>query len=474
MLDGQIRTLRESLDSNGFSNLPIMAYSAKFASKLYDPFFKEGTQSALTHGDKRTHQMPIGNSDEAMREIALDIEEGADIVMVKPALFYLDVVYRAKAEFNMPLAVYYVSGEFAMFDAAARLGRLDKNAITFEALRCMKRAGADIMITYAAKQAAKYLNSKTISVSDSVPEFELVARAVQFLKRHSRSARKASGPKMEIVLVGLNHRTATVELRERVAFTHAQAREAGDATPFERDYSTKCSSSPLAIAARFTEYRESASFADIERFFASYHQVPLAELNHAFYRHSGIEAVRHIYRVASGLDSMLLGEARKFSARCATPIKWRWSAVPRGGYSIVCSRPRWKWERECEAKRFWVCGRFPWLSPVVQACRANFGRLKRKASLDFRRGSDERASGPAPSLAWPARHAPSKSHCDEHAEESRQKVRRGSDASGKPIQQTLGLARSRRRIGLKSRSLSSLAQMLGSEARHARGSRPLS
>ncbi len=173
MLDGQIRTLRESLDSNNFSNFPIMAYSAKFASKLYDPFFKEGTQSALTHGDKRTHQMPIGNSDEAMREIALDIEEGADIIMVKPALFYLDVVYRAKAEFNMPLAAYNVSGEFAMIDAAARLGRLDKNAIMFEALRCLKRAGADIMITYAAKQAAKYLNSKTVSVGDSVPEFSL-------------------------------------------------------------------------------------------------------------------------------------------------------------------------------------------------------------------------------------------------------------------------------------------------------------
>jgi porphobilinogen synthase len=173
MLDGQIRTLRDSLDSNGFSNLPIMAYSAKFASKLYDPFFKEGTQSALTHGDKRTHQMSIGNSDEAMREIALDIEEGADIIMVKPALFYLDVVYRAKAEFNMPLAVYNVSGEYAMIDAAARLGRLDKNAVTFEALRCLKRAGADIMITYAAKQAAKYLNSKTISVGDLVPEFGL-------------------------------------------------------------------------------------------------------------------------------------------------------------------------------------------------------------------------------------------------------------------------------------------------------------
>ena len=106
-----------------------MAYSAKFASKLYDPFFKEGTQSALTHGDKRTHQMPIGNSDEAMREIALDVEEGADIIMVKPGLFYLDVVYRAKMEFDMPLAVYNISGEYAMIDAAARLGRLDETRL---------------------------------------------------------------------------------------------------------------------------------------------------------------------------------------------------------------------------------------------------------------------------------------------------------------------------------------------------------
>src|SRR5579864_835765 len=121
MLDGQIQTMRHALDSRGFQNLPIMAYSAKFASKLYDPFFKEGTHSTLAFGDKRTHQMDFSNSDEAMREIALDIEEGADIEMVKPALFYLDVVYRAKQEFKMPLAVYDVSGEYAMIDAAARL-----------------------------------------------------------------------------------------------------------------------------------------------------------------------------------------------------------------------------------------------------------------------------------------------------------------------------------------------------------------
>jgi porphobilinogen synthase len=157
MLDGQIGTLRHALDASGFENLPIMAYSAKYASKLYDPFFHEGTQSALAHGDKRTHQMPVCNSNEAMREIALDIEEGADIIIVKPGLFCLDIVYRAKQQFQMPIAAYNVSGEYAMIDAAARLGRLDKNAILYEALASMKRAGADILITYAAKQAARCL-----------------------------------------------------------------------------------------------------------------------------------------------------------------------------------------------------------------------------------------------------------------------------------------------------------------------------
>jgi porphobilinogen synthase len=157
MLDGQIRAMREIMDGGGFQNTPIMAYSAKYASKLYDPFFKEGTQSHLSHGDKKTHQMDSGNSNEAMREIALDIEEGADIIMVKPALYYLDIVYRAKTEFQMPLATYNVSGEYAMIDAAARIGRLDKKLIMMEALTSMKRAGADIIITYFAKEVAKEL-----------------------------------------------------------------------------------------------------------------------------------------------------------------------------------------------------------------------------------------------------------------------------------------------------------------------------
>ncbi len=168
MLDGQIQTMRQALDSHGFQNLPIMAYSAKFASKLYDPFFKEGTHSSVAFGDKRTHQMDCSNSDEAMREIALDIEEGADIVMVKPALFYLDVVYRAKQEFKMPLAVYDVSGEYAMIDAAAHMGRLNRDAIMMEALTCMKRAGADIIITYFAKRAAELLNHRERAASTQI------------------------------------------------------------------------------------------------------------------------------------------------------------------------------------------------------------------------------------------------------------------------------------------------------------------
>lgn len=176
MLDGEVAAMRQALDSQGFQNVAIMAYSAKFASKLYEPFFKEGTQSALTNGNKKTHQMPFYNSNEAMREIALDIEEGADIIMVKPALFYLDIVYRARQEFNMPLAVYNVSGEYAMIDAAARLGRLDKNRIMFEALACMKRAGADIIITYAAMQVAQCLKGKQVSIEEeSLPDPAMVA-----------------------------------------------------------------------------------------------------------------------------------------------------------------------------------------------------------------------------------------------------------------------------------------------------------
>ena len=157
MLDGQIKTMRAALDQRGFVNNVLMAYSAKFASRLYDPFFKEGTQSNVTFGDKRSHQMDYANSTEALREIALDIEEGADIVMVKPAMFYLDIVYRAKERFKMPLAVYNVSGEYAMVKAAAEVGKLDENALKLEILTSFKRAGADIIISYHAKEIAALL-----------------------------------------------------------------------------------------------------------------------------------------------------------------------------------------------------------------------------------------------------------------------------------------------------------------------------
>jgi len=172
MLDGQIEVMRHALDSHGFENIPIMAYAAKFASKLFDPFFRHGTHSPLAFGDKRTHQMDYRNSDEAMREIAMDIEQGADIVMVKPALFYLDVVYRAKQQFHMPLAVYNVSGEYAMIEAAAQLGFLDKDAVMMEALTCLKRAGADLLITYFSKQAARLLSKSWRSETETIAQMQ--------------------------------------------------------------------------------------------------------------------------------------------------------------------------------------------------------------------------------------------------------------------------------------------------------------
>ena len=156
MLDGQVRTLRTALDKHGFTDTAIMGYSVKYASKLYDPFFKS-VKSAVAFGDKRTHQMDFRNSDEAMREMALDIEEGADIVMVKPALFYLDIVQGAKSEFKMPLAVYNVSGEYAMLKAAAQNGWLDEKPAVLEMLTGFRRSGADIILTYWAQQAAKWL-----------------------------------------------------------------------------------------------------------------------------------------------------------------------------------------------------------------------------------------------------------------------------------------------------------------------------
>lgn len=158
MIDGQIKTMRNALDENGFQETLIMGYSSKYASKLYDPFFKGGTESTVTYGDKKTHQMDIGNGEEALREIALDIEEGADIVMVKPGMYFLDIVYRAKEKFGMPLAVYNVSGEYTMIKSAAELGRIDEKAVMLETLISFKRAGADLILTYFAKDVAAILN----------------------------------------------------------------------------------------------------------------------------------------------------------------------------------------------------------------------------------------------------------------------------------------------------------------------------
>ena len=156
MMDGRIGAIRTALDRNGFSDTPIMAYSAKYSSGFYGPF-REAAESTPQFGDRKTYQMDFGNSDEAMREIVLDIQEGADIVMVKPALSYLDVIRRAKDNFNIPICAYNVSGEYSMVKAAARNGWLDGEKVTMEVLTSIKRAGADVIITYFAKEAAALL-----------------------------------------------------------------------------------------------------------------------------------------------------------------------------------------------------------------------------------------------------------------------------------------------------------------------------
>ena len=156
MMDGRVAAIREALDDASFVETPIMAYSAKYASVFYGPF-REAADSTPQFGDRRGYQMDPANAVEALREIALDIDEGADIVMVKPALPYLDVISRAKAEFGLPLAAYSVSGEYAMIKAAAQLGWLDGERAMMEALTSIKRAGADIVITYFAPDAARLL-----------------------------------------------------------------------------------------------------------------------------------------------------------------------------------------------------------------------------------------------------------------------------------------------------------------------------
>jgi porphobilinogen synthase len=156
MMDGRVGAIRTALDEEGFGEVAIMAYSAKFASAFYGPF-REAAESAPQFGDRRSYQMDPPNGDEAMREIALDLEEGADIVMVKPALAYLDLIYRAKHEFNVPVAAYNVSGEYSMIRAAGINGWLDEERATLEVLTSIKRAGADLILTYFATSVAKHL-----------------------------------------------------------------------------------------------------------------------------------------------------------------------------------------------------------------------------------------------------------------------------------------------------------------------------
>ncbi len=156
MMDGRVGAIRRALDDNGFFNTPIMAYSAKYASGFYGPF-REAAESAPKFGNRATYQMDPCNANEALREVALDIEEGADIVMVKPALSYLDIIQRVKTNFNIPIAAYNVSGEYSMVKAAAANGWIDEKRLVREILTSIKRAGSDIIITYHAQEIVKEL-----------------------------------------------------------------------------------------------------------------------------------------------------------------------------------------------------------------------------------------------------------------------------------------------------------------------------
>ena len=156
MMDGMIKAIREALDATGFTEIPVMSYAAKYASAYYGPF-RDAAESTPAFGDRRSYQMDPANSDEALREVALDIKEGADIVMVKPALAYLDIIRRVKETFKYPTAAYNVSGEYAMVKAAALKGWIDERRVVLETLTAMKRAGADLILTYHALEAARWL-----------------------------------------------------------------------------------------------------------------------------------------------------------------------------------------------------------------------------------------------------------------------------------------------------------------------------
>jgi porphobilinogen synthase len=158
MMDGRVGRIRAALDAQSFTQIPIMAYSAKYASGFYGPF-REAADSTPQFGDRRSHQMDPANQREALREIALDIEEGADIIMVKPALPYLDIIALARRRFEVPIAAYQVSGEFSLIEAAARMGWIDRERIILESLTSIRRAGADIILTYFAKDAARLLGA---------------------------------------------------------------------------------------------------------------------------------------------------------------------------------------------------------------------------------------------------------------------------------------------------------------------------
>jgi porphobilinogen synthase len=159
MMDGRVGAIREALDEAGYEETPILAYAAKYASGFYGPF-REAAESTPQFGDRRSYQMDPANADEALREVALDLEEGADMIMVKPALAYLDILWRVKAEFGVPVAAYNVSGEFAMVKAAARLGWLEEERVMLEMLTAIKRAGADLILTYFARDAARVLRQQ--------------------------------------------------------------------------------------------------------------------------------------------------------------------------------------------------------------------------------------------------------------------------------------------------------------------------
>ncbi len=160
MMDGRVAAIRKALDYKGFSKIPIMSYAVKYASGYYGPF-RDAADSAPSFGDRRSHQMDVANAEEALREAESDIEEGADIIMVKPAGPYLDIIHRVKYDFQMPTAAYQVSGEYSMIKAAGKLNWIDEERVMIESLIAIKRAGADMILTYFAKDVAKYLNKNS-------------------------------------------------------------------------------------------------------------------------------------------------------------------------------------------------------------------------------------------------------------------------------------------------------------------------